>query len=180
MIDAGCEGLLSWGVTGGLDPALMPGDLVTATEVRREDGTALSAMPVPGGARALRCLGADRMIVTLGQKAALHGQGAGFVDMESHRAALLAAKAGLPLYVLRAIADPADRALPPLAANALGPDGSLRLGAILAGLARRPWSLPALWRLKRDSDAGLATLAVAAGTALPAILATLSPSSSRA
>jgi hypothetical protein len=83
--------------------------------------------------------------------------------MESHHLARAALTARRPFAALRAVSDPVDRALPPLAADALGPDGRPRTGAVLAGLARRPGQLPALLAAARDSAAALAALRRFAG-----------------
>ena len=186
LVAEGCRALLSWGVAGGLDPALVPGDLVIPAEVVAEDGrnwpvsqelsAALAAgVPSPlrgegqGGGRHL--LGLDRMVLSAAEKAALFERtGAVALDMESHRVALVAAAAGLPFLAVRAIGDPAGRALPALAARALGEDGRPRIGPVVAGLLRRPGDLAALLRVKRDTEAALAELAAVAETLIPAIL----------
>ncbi len=184
LVAEGCRALLSWGVAGGLDPALAPGDLVIPAEVVAEDGGSWPASPdlcaavaagVPsplrgqGGGR--RLLGLDRMVLSAAEKAALFERtGAVALDMESHRVALVTAAAGLPFLAVRAIGDPAGRALPALAARALGEDGRPRIGPVVAGLLRRPGDLAALLRVKRDTEAALAALAAVAETLIPAIL----------
>jgi hypothetical protein len=78
--------------------------------------------------------------------------------MESHVVAAVAREHGLPLLVLRAIADPADRAIPGPALAGLGPDGDARPLAVALRLLAAPWTLPALLRLAADSQAGLSAL----------------------
>ena len=186
LVAEGCRALLSWGVAGGLDPALVPGDLVIPAEVVAEDGGSwpvsqeLSAALAAGVPSPLRgegqgggghILGLDRMVLSAAEKAALFERtGAVALDMESHRVALVAAAAGLPFLAVRAIGDPAGRALPALAARALGEDGRPRIGPVVAGLLRRPGDLAALLRVKRDTEAALAALAAVAETLIPAIL----------
>jgi hopanoid-associated phosphorylase len=190
LVAAGCQALLSWGVAGGLDPALVPGDLVVPAEVIAEDGagwgfSAKLRASIPAGVPSPRqgegqggggrILGLDRMAATTAEKATLFQRtGAVAVDMESHRIARVAAEsgAGLPALAIRAIGDPAGRALPALAATALGEDGRPRVGPVAAGLMRRPGDLAALLRVKRDTDAALAALAGVADTAIPALLET--------
>jgi adenosylhomocysteine nucleosidase len=190
LVAAGCQALLSWGVAGGLDPALVPGDLVVPAEVLAEDGACWgfsaklragipAGVPSPrrgeGQGGGGRILGLDRMAATTAEKATLFQRtGAVAVDMESHRIARVAAEsgAGLPALAIRAIGDPAGRALPALAATALGEDGRPRVGPVAAGLMRRPGDLAALLRVKRDTDAALAALAGVADTAIPALLET--------
>ena len=112
LVAGGCRVLLSWGVAGGLDPALRPGELVIPAEIGAEDGgrwpvsqaviarldRAIQATEMPRSSRGMTgkgaLLGLDRMVLTAAQKAALHARtGAVAVDMESHRVALVAAAA---------------------------------------------------------------------------------------
>lgn len=97
-------------------------------------------------------VGADSIIASVAEKAALHtATGAIAVDMESHIAARVAARHGLPFAILRTISDSAAHALPPAALVGMKPDGGVALGAILASLARNPAQLPALIRTGRDA-----------------------------
>ncbi|MFQ5566335.1 MAG: adenosylhopane nucleosidase [Paracoccaceae bacterium] len=186
---AGCRVLMSWGVAGGLDPALVPGDLIVPAEVADEAGTTwamsnaviarldrkLQKDRMPGSSRGMTgtgaILGLDRMVPGAAEKASLHARtGAVAIDMESHRVARVAAEAELPVLVLRAVGDPAGRALPALAARALGADGQPRIGPVVAGLLRRPRDIGALLRVRRDAEAALAALAKCPDTAIPAAL----------
>ncbi|MEL6335992.1 MAG: hypothetical protein AAFQ88_05015 [Pseudomonadota bacterium] len=163
---AGCRVLVSWGLAGGLVAGLEPGDLIAPRHVIDEQGVERPLAPVPltlAGKQPARLLGAERVIMTPAEKTRLaETLGAAAVDMETHRVARAAAAAGLPCLALRAIGDPADRALPGLAAEALGPDGKPQIGTVLGGLLRKPGDLPALMRAKSDSDAGFAALRKAA------------------
>jgi hypothetical protein len=112
--------------------------------------------------------GSARLLASPAAKAVLHAtSGAHALDMESHLVAAAAAAAGVPFLVVRAIADPVGRALPPLAQSALGPEGEMRPAAVLAGLLRRPQDLAALLRLGRDSARGFASLRRVAALAAP-------------
>ena len=85
--------------------------------------------------------------------------GALAVDMESHLAAAFAKRQGLPFAVARAVSDPANRALPPLAAKAVRPDGSVDISYILRELRREPHQLAGLIAAGLNSRAAFATLA---------------------
>jgi hypothetical protein len=85
------------------------------------------------------------------------------VDMESHTVALVAEQAGVDFLIIRAIADPVDRSIPGWLLGRISAHGTPNYGAILAGLAVHPWDLPALLRLKRDSDRALGSLSRVAG-----------------
>jgi adenosylhomocysteine nucleosidase len=158
LLAEGMEALVSFGLAGGLAPALRPGDIVIPAAVLA-DGRSYAADPslrrrlrgLPeGGAM----IGAAVAAITAGEKAALfHATRALAVDLESGAVAREAAGAGRPFGVLRAVCDPAGRSLPPLALAALSDAGSMRLDTVLASLARHPWQLPALLALGRDAAA---------------------------
>ena len=115
--DLGQRPILVAGVGGGLAPGVASGDVVVATEVRR-DGRSYPCASGPLLAAALRRTGAP---VHLGPIAGHHGvaggadravlaaAGALAVDMES--AALAELAGGLPFAVLRVIVDTADQPL---------------------------------------------------------------------
>ena len=180
LLGAGAEGLVSFGLAGGLAPALAAGDLVLAAAVLLPDGRRIATDPAWRG-RLAAALGAagiwwsegtlagsERLVSGPAAKAALHATCvACAIDMESHAVAAAAASAGVPCLVIRAIADPRHRAIPAVAQSALGPDGALRVGAVLAGLRRRPQDLAALLRLGRDSARGFRTLRRVAALAGP-------------
>ena len=189
----GVRVLLSWGIAGGLDPALGPGALLLPDGVigpggqpHAFDAALLAACraaapsehrpeagqpPARGLAGALLLAGSDSVLLKPAAKAALRRRtNAAAVDMESHRMAAMARGARLPCLAIRAVSDPSGRRLPALVANALDADGRPRPGAVLRGLARRPWDLPALIAAGRDSRAALATLSAAADALIPALL----------
>ncbi len=162
-------GVLSFGLAGGLAPDLRSGDVVLASHVfeqsERHDvhdiwhSTILSAsqstMRVHHGA----ITGHDVVIARAADKVALHtGSGAVAVDMESHIAALYARKHGLPFAIIRVISDPVTRSLPPVASDALKPDGNIDMPKILKGIARNPGQVPALIAAGFDSGRAFKSL----------------------
>lgn len=163
-------GLLSFGIAGGLAPGLASGALILPAAVRGSDGSshwvdvdwharltrvahAASLSLVVGG-----LLGADRIAATAAEKAALHrSTHAVAVDLESHRVAAAAARARVPFAILRAIADPAERDLPPAALVPLTAEG--RPGVrVLMSIIGRPYQLPALFQLARETRTALRAL----------------------
>lgn len=168
----GARCLVSFGIAGALEPGLAPGDLL----VGRAVSTGMVTLPLanPGAGvegRRVSLAGSDKLVPDAAAKATLwQATGAAAVDMETHRVALAARDLGVPCYAIRAVSDPADRALPASAADALGEDGRPRIGHVLLGLARRPWDLPSLLAAKRDSDAALAALRAVADDLLAALL----------
>jgi adenosylhomocysteine nucleosidase len=164
------RGVISFGVAGGLDPALKSGDIVVATEVLAGDtrwlaGSALNEELIAnialGRRRVVRggLAGVEQVIAGISKKAALWSEtGAAAVDMESHIAAAYAADAGLPFAALRVISDPANRALPALARNAIKPNGDIDLRKVLRGVARNPLTLRSLVSTGIDFNRALRSL----------------------
>jgi hopanoid-associated phosphorylase len=162
----GLRAVISFGIAGGLAPALHSGDVVVATAVMADSGTwkvppsvvaamtsrvRASGIPVAQGA----LVGAEEPVLLPKTKAAMHeATDAIAVDMESHIGAAYAAENNLPFAAVRVISDPAERALPPLAKRALKPDGRVDFAAVIAGLARAPSELATL--LRAGGDAGRA------------------------
>ena len=153
---SGATALLSSGLAGALDPFLKPGDIVIGTLFPGDGrGTALLDLiekQLPG-AHVGTVFGSETMIASATEKHDVHARtGAIAVDMESHIAARVAARHGLPFAILRTISDSADHALPPAALVGMKPDGTMALGAVLASLARNPAQLAALIRTGRDAE----------------------------
>jgi adenosylhomocysteine nucleosidase len=88
--------------------------------------------------------------------------------MESYAVAAVAAEAGVPFVAVRAIADPAEQPLPRAVTGIIGPDGMPRLDRLVLRLCLRPWECPSLFRLRRDTDAALASLGRLVGGLGPA------------
>lgn len=175
LLAEGAEGLLSFGLAGGLDPTLRPGAVIFAEHVIGPDGdhwpvdsTWRDAILAVSGADALvtgDVVGSDKPLRSVSEKANLFAKtDARAVDMESHAVAREADELGAPFVVLRVVADAATRALPRSALAGLGPDGRLRPGAVLGQLALRPWELAALLALACDTNLALRALRRAAAT----------------
>lgn len=161
--------VLSFGLAGGLDPTLRAGELIVATEVIAPDGAAHATTPAVTQALAKvsgaispqsrKLAGSGKAVTARRGKADLFARTqACAVDIESHIVAAFAQAHGLPWGVLRAICDPAQRALPPLALDALRPDGRLDIPAVLKGLVADPVQIPALIAVGRDTKAATASL----------------------
>lgn len=171
---ADVSGVLSFGIAGGLDPALLTGDLVVATRVRGPGGAyaadyAWSAgLAQACGARLAMVAGANAIVGEPGRKRALHrATGAAVVDLETEAAAAFAASRGLPFAALRAVADTAAEVLPQAAAVGLTPDGRPAAGRVMLALLRQPRELPALLAVAKNSRAALVALAGAVRRAGP-------------
>ncbi len=166
LVAHGATALLSFGLAGGLDPHLRPGDTVVPVAVLERYHryfTNEELCRALGGATASLLLAADAAVGDAGSKQRLSSQtGASAVDLESGAVARVAQRHRLPFAVLRAVCDPAQRSLPPAALAALDAGGGIRLARVLRSIAARPWQIPALLRLAVDAAAARRALVRAA------------------
>jgi adenosylhomocysteine nucleosidase len=153
--------LISFGLAGGLSPELRPGDVVVPAAVL-ENGVRFGCDPaltaaLGGGAGVM--LAAEAIIGRAADKAALFAASqAAAVDLESGAVARVAAAAGLPFAVLRAVADSAAQNLPPAAMIGLTADGRIDFAAIAASLLRLPGQVPGLIAVGRNAKQARAAL----------------------
>ncbi len=163
--------LVSFGIAGGLDPALRSGALVVASGVIAPDRMRYlaaakwsAALRERAGGLAGEIFGAERIIAETMEKARLYRETAALAaDLESLVVARAAQRAGLPFIVIRAIADAADRDLPAAALVPLTARGKPNLPGVLASLAAHPAQLPALIGLALATRRALGSLRGAAG-----------------
>jgi hopanoid-associated phosphorylase len=164
LVDQGVAALLSFGIAGGLDPAFPTGTVILGEAVLTSLGARLdchtawreavqeAAASAGLALQSAALAGAAEVISSPADKAQLFAaNGAAAVDMESHAVAQVAAAAGLPFLALRAIADPANRALPAAALAPLTLEGKPQPLLVAARLALRPWDLPEVLRLGLDA-----------------------------
>jgi nucleoside phosphorylase len=163
LAEMGADALVSLGVCAALDAALAIGDVVVGTEVIAEGGRPFRAAPalleaaraVAAGSRGLVAFGrvvtVDRAIARAREKAALAaGWGAVALEMEGEGIAAAAAARGLPFLIIRAVSDRANEDLGEALARSVAADGTVDRGRLKRELARRPWELPRLLRLRRQ------------------------------
>jgi len=164
---AGCGGLISFGVAGGLAPQLRPGTCVIGSSVLDDnDGErptdarwAQRLMRIIPGAVHGPIKGVRAPIAQSAAKSALHRDtGAIAVDMESHVVARVAAQHGVPLAAVRVVVDPVERTIPRSALAGTRADGTIDPLAVVCSLARRPRELLGLIRMSLDARAARATL----------------------
>lgn len=160
------SGIISFGVAGGLDPRLKPGDIRIGDGIVTADGR---RFPVDAGwvSRLHAKLGVptalfaavEAPLADVAGKAALRAAtGAATVDMESHLAARAAQDAGVPFAALRVVTDPAGRSLPHAAAVGMRADGSVDLAAIIGSLMKKPGQVPGLIRTGLEARKAFAAL----------------------
>ena len=173
LAEAGASALLSFGLAGGLDPALRAGRVVlpdeiisrggtrvaTSTEWRRHLRLGLAALePVT----ACTLLTSAQPLESVAEKAAAFREtGAAAVDMESLAIGEVAAALDLPFIAVRVIVDGAADLLPP-AVVAAGRGGQLSLLRLIGGLIVAPQDLVPLIRLARRYRTATRSLAAVA------------------
>lgn len=171
FLRGGADALISFGIAGALAPQLATGTLLLPRTVIDETG---ERYPVDDGLRSRVAaklaragfhvadgdlLGATHAAASLQRKAALFRlTSAVAVDLESHLVARAATYAGKPFLVLRAIADPASRALPPAAVDGLDENGAPAIGRVFASVLRHPGQIRGLLRLAGDTRRALFAL----------------------
>ncbi len=162
LVNKGATSLMSFGIAGGLSPELQPGALIVADRVITAEGgyTASTAAAQALDATIGPIYGGEAIVAAAADKAALsRSTGALAVDCESGAVARIAAERGVPFIVIRAVADPAWRSLPPAALLPLDREGRPRMGAILASVIGRPGQIAGLIATGRDTRAALKALA---------------------
>ena len=147
--------LVSFGLAGRLHPRLLPGYILVPKVVRvgREDFACDPAlMEAFGGSTCDSILAVDNVVASRARKTNFFQlSNASGVDMESGAVAKVAREYRLPFAVLRAVCDPADRSLPPVAQHALDEHGKIRFKFIMRSLAVHPWEVVDLMKLARDA-----------------------------
>jgi adenosylhomocysteine nucleosidase len=164
-IDARTAGLhadlvVASGVCGGLAPGLPSGALVVPEVVLTADGGRLVPARVPGLEARGTLVTTWEVVATAADKARLHLRtNAAAVDMESGPILAWAAARGWPALVIRAVADPSERAVPPDLSAVIDDDGRVRpLRALRTALAR-PGAIPDALALRAGTEAALLTVA---------------------
>lgn len=156
LIAEGATALVSFGLAGGLDPALRPGTIVVPTFVlsdRERLATDAGLAAWFGGLTDHVLLAGYGVVSDVAAKRGLFEQsGAHAVDLESGPVGRIAGTYGVPFVVVRAICDPAERALPPAALVAVDSDGGIGFGGVLRSILRQPGQIAALLALARDAS----------------------------
>ena len=165
-VACGASAVMSFGVAGGLVSNLKSGAwlvgraIVTPKErwVCDDAWTAQIVTRLPG-ARVADIAGVDSPAGTPLAKRSLHdATQAVAVDTESHIAARIAAKHGLPFAAFRVVVDPIGRKLPFAASAALRHNGTINRAAVVRSLVRTPGELPLLMRTAIDARLALRSL----------------------
>ena len=155
LIKEGATALISFGLAGGLDPALRPGMIIVPSLVLSDGETLPADAELAmrfGGFTCHTVLAGSVVIADAAEKQRLWKvTRAHAIDLESGPVAHVAHAYGLPFIVLRAICDPAERTLPPAALVALDPEGGIGFRGVLRSVVAQPGQIPDLVALARDA-----------------------------
>ena len=172
--------MVSWGMAGGLNPALVAGTVFLPSEIVSNEGAAVVTAPrwrrrlseaiaAQSGSPPAdlvvegRLLTSSRAIGSLADKATLFRQtGAAAVDMESLAIAEIAQTHQLPFIAVRVIVDSAGDALPRAVTAAADSEGHLQVWRLMGALLRTPADLGPLLRLAQRYRAANRSLAAVA------------------
>jgi adenosylhomocysteine nucleosidase len=158
LVDAGVPALMTFGLAGGLDPALKCGSVVIPHEVISLDGVRYAANQawrerVAAAVSSLRAVSEGALLTSAhaintaaDKAAAFQSTGAAAVDMESVAVAAVAADRQLPFIAVRVIVDTAADRLP-RAVVAASRAGRVQFGRLISGLVVAPGEIAALMRL---------------------------------
>ena len=168
LLAEGATSLISFGVAGALDSKLRPGDLVLPESIYTKR---LLPVSLDWRNRVQECLPSHlqifsgklatskKVLTSLNEKRKFaKTTGAFAVDLESGAIAEVAKNSGIPFLAIRAISDPVDFSPPPALLSSVNPDGSAKLGQILALLLQRSVTLSTLLRLAREVRTARSTL----------------------
>lgn len=171
LISEGCTGIMSFGLAGGLDPAVDAGALVVADSVILPDGSRLETDtgwrhrllqglgPVTGQVVTGALVGSDGAVLDEWRRKTLReASGAVAVDMESHAVARVAVEFATPFLAVRAVSDTFRHRVPAWVPGTIQPDGRPRWSTVVSGVLAHPTDITALMRLRTSSRRGLATL----------------------
>jgi adenosylhomocysteine nucleosidase len=176
LIHAGATALVSWGMAGGLDPALSAGAVCLPREVIGADGSRYATAshwrdtlrPLIAAQRTVTqgsLLTSIRPIDSIAAKGKAYREtGASAVDMESAAVAAIAQSHGIPFIALRIVVDTANDVVPTSVAEASA-SGRIRMHRLLYGFIKSPGEIAALVRLARRYRAAVHSLEAVARVA---------------
>lgn len=157
--------LLSCGFAGALRPDIPIGSIVVADSIvdQHEQSLQIDLHMPADPARHLfvgRLLTADELVRSVALKKQLADQyGALAVDLESLAVAQIARENKIRFLAVRVISDDLSADLPPEIMTIAGETGSVRLGAAIGALWKRPSAAKDLWHLREQAQSAATRLA---------------------
>lgn len=157
--------LLSCGFAGALRPDIPIGSIVVADSIvdQHEQNLQIDLHMPADPARGLfvgRLLTADELVRTVASKKQLAEQYAALaVDLESLAVAQVARENKTRFLAVRVISDDLSADLPPEILSVVGATGSVRFGAAIGALWKRPSAAKDLWHMREQAQSAATRLA---------------------
>lgn len=166
--------ILSIGLSGALVPEIKKRHIVVGNALVSQSGQGeirlrinMESHPQDGLHVGKLCM-ASHIVRTREEKQELHHRTQAIaVDMESLAVAQICKERDTGFMAIRAISDDLSADLPPEVLAIFGPKGTIRAGALLGTLFKRPSSVKDLWKIREEAVAASQQLAKFAITALP-------------
>lgn len=150
--------ILSVGLSGALVAEVSQGDLVVGNSMILSNNldeisqTLNFPADAEKGWHVGRLCTTDHIVRTCDEKRELHDRtGAIAVDMESHAVATVCKSRDINFMGVRVISDDLTEDLPPEVLAIFGPNGTVRTGALVGTLFKRPSSVKDLWKLRESA-----------------------------
>jgi len=157
------------GIAGAADPGLRVGDvLVPETMLDAATGAAYRASPLGDVELRGTLRTSDDLLVEPAAMLELHRAGVDAMDMETAAVAEVCQRQSVPVTAFRAMSDTVDRPVDAGVMTMLDADGTANVGAAVRFILRRPWRIPHLAVLARDSQRAAVAAAKAALAAIGA------------
>ncbi|MEW4489020.1 5'-methylthioadenosine nucleosidase [Thalassoglobus sp. JC818] len=158
--------VLSIGLSGGLRESMKTGHIVVANEVVDSNGPQEIQIPIEmqdspaEGLHVGRVCTVDRIVRTIEQKKQLRSATEAIaVDMESLAVASTCRERHVPFMVIRSISDSLEADLPSEVLAIFGNKGTIRAGALVGSLFKRPECVKDLWKIREQATAAAKSLA---------------------
>lgn len=173
LVQDGCAGLVSFGICGGLSPDAPPGTVLLPDVILAPTGHGIREMATDSAWRERvaavlerspkpligTLIGSTTPAATPRDKRRLwQASRACAVDMESFAVGRVAGEAGVPCLVVRVVADPWDRPIPPWLITTVDREGGRDAVRLALGLLKRPWDVPAMVAVGVDYQRALRIL----------------------
>jgi adenosylhomocysteine nucleosidase len=157
------EAVISTGLCGALDPTLVVGDIVQATQVLAlDDATEFSSLPLQASQTARQgvVVSTDHVAGTVVEKTKLAGLGALAVEMEAAGLARRAIAVQLPFCCIKVVSDRSDEEFVMDFNQLRSTEGRFSRGKIIVHALTHPISIPRLLALRRQSQEAASALGV--------------------
>ena len=150
FVEQGARGLISFGIAGGLHADTPVGSLLLADQVVGDQGHVFQADKAWHNSLVGRLTLNDPLasgpiislsypLISEADKRGAHDEyGAIGVDMESYGVARAAKETSVPFIIIRSISDGVTDTLPASLVPAMGPEGQIMVGTLLAGVIKNP------------------------------------------